>query len=101
MCESLLNETPKGCGRRLSPVNPGRFSLWSKPMAWSESISTKMGWNKEKKWKSYYFSIGCREPELETVEDMARKRYLKKTPLEEARKLFLASVDPSKLASES
>ena len=32
---------------------------------------------------------------------MARKRYLKKTPLEEARKLFLAGIDPSKLASET
>jgi putative molybdopterin biosynthesis protein len=32
---------------------------------------------------------------------MARKRYLKKTPLEEARKLFLASVDPAKLRTEN
>ena len=32
---------------------------------------------------------------------MARKRYLKKTPLEEARKLFLAGIDASKLASET
>ena len=32
---------------------------------------------------------------------MARKRYLKKTPLEEARKLFLAGIDSSKLASET
>lgn len=32
---------------------------------------------------------------------MARKRYLKKTPLAEARNLFLAAVDPSKLASET
>lgn len=31
---------------------------------------------------------------------MARKRYLKKTPLEEARKVFLAGIDPSKLRSE-
>lgn len=31
---------------------------------------------------------------------MARKRYLKKTPLIEARELFLATVDPSQLASE-
>lgn len=31
---------------------------------------------------------------------MARKRYLKKTPLTEARELFLATVDPSKLAVE-
>ena len=31
---------------------------------------------------------------------MARKRYLKKTPLEEARKLFLARVDPSTLGDE-
>ena len=60
-----------------------------------------MGWNREKKWKSYYFSLEYREPELETVEVMARKRYLKKTPLEEARRLFLAGVDPAKLASET
>src|SRR4030095_16984616 len=32
---------------------------------------------------------------------MARKRYLKKTPLEEARKLFLAGIDAAKLASET
>jgi putative molybdopterin biosynthesis protein len=32
---------------------------------------------------------------------MARRRYLKKTPLEEARKLFLANIDPSKLADET
>lgn len=32
---------------------------------------------------------------------MARKRYLKKTPLKEARELFLASIDASKLASEA
>jgi len=32
---------------------------------------------------------------------MARKRYLKKTPLKEARELFLASVDPSRLANET
>lgn len=32
---------------------------------------------------------------------MARKRYLKKTPLEEARKLFLSSVDPTKLRNEN
>jgi putative molybdopterin biosynthesis protein len=32
---------------------------------------------------------------------MARKRYLKKTPLKEARERFLASVDPSKLGSET
>jgi putative molybdopterin biosynthesis protein len=31
---------------------------------------------------------------------MARKRYLKKTPLEEAKKVFLAGIDPSKLQSE-
>jgi putative molybdopterin biosynthesis protein len=31
---------------------------------------------------------------------MARKRYLKKTPLNEAREMFLASVDPSKLNVE-
>jgi putative molybdopterin biosynthesis protein len=31
---------------------------------------------------------------------MARKRYLKKTPLVEARELFLARVDPSKLTTE-
>ena len=31
---------------------------------------------------------------------MVRKRYLKKTPLIEARELFLATVDPSQLASE-
>ena len=31
---------------------------------------------------------------------MARKRYLKKTPLIEARELFLATVDPSALAVE-
>ena len=31
---------------------------------------------------------------------MARKRYLKKTPLIEARELFLATVDPSELAVE-
>ena len=31
---------------------------------------------------------------------MARKRYLKKTPLEEARRVFLTAVDPSKLGSE-
>jgi putative molybdopterin biosynthesis protein len=31
---------------------------------------------------------------------MARKRYLKKTPLEEAKKVFLAAIDPSKLQSE-
>jgi putative molybdopterin biosynthesis protein len=31
---------------------------------------------------------------------MARKRYLKKTPLAEAKTLFLAAIDPSKLASE-
>ena len=31
---------------------------------------------------------------------MARKRYLKKTPLTEARELFLATVDPSQLSSE-
>src|SRR5512132_3007091 len=32
---------------------------------------------------------------------MARKRYLKKTPLEEARKIFLAGIHSSKLASET
>src|SRR5215469_11403825 len=32
---------------------------------------------------------------------MARKRYLKKTPLEEARRLFLAGIDSSKLTSET
>jgi putative molybdopterin biosynthesis protein len=32
---------------------------------------------------------------------MARKRYLKKTPLEEARRLFLESVDPAKLRNET
>ncbi len=32
---------------------------------------------------------------------MARKRYLKKTPLKEARELFLASIDSSKLAMET
>jgi putative molybdopterin biosynthesis protein len=32
---------------------------------------------------------------------MARKRYLKKTPLKEARELFLARIDPSKLPSET
>jgi putative molybdopterin biosynthesis protein len=31
---------------------------------------------------------------------MARKRYLKKTPLKEARELFLASVEPSELGNE-
>ena len=31
---------------------------------------------------------------------MARKRYLKKTPLTEARELFLATVDPARLAVE-
>jgi putative molybdopterin biosynthesis protein len=31
---------------------------------------------------------------------MARKRYLKKTPLTEARELFLSTVDPSRLAVE-
>lgn len=31
---------------------------------------------------------------------MARKRYLKKTPLTEARTLFLSTVDPSRLATE-
>ncbi len=31
---------------------------------------------------------------------MARKRYLTKTPLTEARELFLSTVDPSRLASE-
>jgi putative molybdopterin biosynthesis protein len=31
---------------------------------------------------------------------MARKRYLKKTPLTEAREMFLAIVDPEKLAAE-
>ena len=31
---------------------------------------------------------------------MARKRYLKKTPLTEARELFLTTVDPSQLSSE-
>jgi len=31
---------------------------------------------------------------------MARKRYLKKTPLAEARELFLSTVDPSRLAAE-
>ncbi|MBI1995097.1 MAG: molybdopterin biosynthesis protein [Deltaproteobacteria bacterium] len=31
---------------------------------------------------------------------MARKRYLKKTPLTEARALFLSTVDPARLASE-
>jgi putative molybdopterin biosynthesis protein len=31
---------------------------------------------------------------------MARKRYLKKTPLNEARELFLARVDPSRLTAE-
>jgi len=31
---------------------------------------------------------------------MARKRYLKKTPLTEARELFLSTVDPSRLAAE-
>jgi putative molybdopterin biosynthesis protein len=31
---------------------------------------------------------------------MARKRYLKKTPLDEARELFLAKIDPSRLVSE-
>lgn len=31
---------------------------------------------------------------------MARKRYLKKTPLREARELFLARIDPTKLESE-
>src|SRR5215813_4200475 len=32
---------------------------------------------------------------------MARRRYLKKTPLEEARRLFLAGIDSSKLTSET
>ncbi len=32
---------------------------------------------------------------------MARKRYLKKSPLNDARELFLAQVDPSKLACET
>ena len=32
---------------------------------------------------------------------MARKRYLKKTPLTDARGLFLAHIDASKLASET
>ncbi|HSF57627.1 MAG TPA: molybdopterin biosynthesis protein [Candidatus Binatia bacterium] len=32
---------------------------------------------------------------------MARKRYLKKTPLEQARQLILAKVDPAALASET
>ncbi|MEK7341760.1 MAG: molybdopterin biosynthesis protein, partial [Candidatus Binatota bacterium] len=32
---------------------------------------------------------------------MARKRYLKKTPLKEARELFLQRVDPSSLESET
>jgi putative molybdopterin biosynthesis protein len=31
---------------------------------------------------------------------MARKRYLKKTPLNEARELFLSAVDPSRLGAE-
>src|ERR1043165_8220386 len=31
---------------------------------------------------------------------MARKRYLKKTPLKDARELFLSRVDPAALASE-
>lgn len=31
---------------------------------------------------------------------MARKRYLKKTPLNDARELFLSTVDPARLASE-
>ena len=31
---------------------------------------------------------------------MARKRYLKKTPLTEARELFLTTVDPSQLSSQ-
>ena len=31
---------------------------------------------------------------------MARKRYLKKTPLTEARELFLSAVDPLRLGSE-
>src|SRR3990172_10491339 len=31
---------------------------------------------------------------------MARKRYLKKTPLTEARALFLSTVDPARLAAE-
>jgi molybdopterin molybdotransferase/putative molybdopterin biosynthesis protein len=31
---------------------------------------------------------------------MARKRYLKKTPLTEAREMFLSTVDPTRLASE-
>ncbi|HEY7317062.1 MAG TPA: molybdopterin biosynthesis protein, partial [Candidatus Binatia bacterium] len=31
---------------------------------------------------------------------MARKRYLKKTPLEEARRVFLAGIDPPGLRSE-
>src|ERR1051325_6623829 len=31
---------------------------------------------------------------------MARKRYLKKTPLKDARELFLARVDPDALAAE-
>ena len=31
---------------------------------------------------------------------MARKRYLKKTPLTEARELFLSVVDPTRLATE-
>ncbi|MGH7930818.1 MAG: molybdopterin biosynthesis protein, partial [Candidatus Binatia bacterium] len=32
---------------------------------------------------------------------MARKRYLKKTPLREARELFLARFDPSRLETET
>src|SRR5215210_1385790 len=32
---------------------------------------------------------------------MARKRYLKKTPLREARELFLACIDPQQLESET
>ncbi len=31
---------------------------------------------------------------------MARKRYLKKTPLKEARELFLAKVEPSRIGNE-
>ena len=70
-----------------------------------------MGWRREKKWRSFCssFLAGARvdvDRVPRTVRfalkfAMARRRYLKKTPLREALDLFLAGVDPLQLATEA